>query len=94
MPKPIPKKPTASKAGSVAVPPNFEIEVYRDNLWTVTNGGELFMPGSSPPAKQDLSYGQYWDVRQCGDAGGPPANKVREWDVLVIHANVVCVRCV
>ena len=73
--KPVPKD--GSKAPSL---PNFDIETYTSRLWTVSKDGELSMPLSSPPAGKCETYGPFWDVRSCGDHGGPPASKVRECD--------------
>ena len=55
----------------------FAFEVYKNRLWTVTNAGELYMPTAIPAAGTDECFGPFWDVRQCGDRGGPPAAKVR-----------------
>ena len=72
------KKATGSKASvsqSVASP---ECEVYAARLWTVTPGGALLMPVSSPPAGKDENLGAFWEVVHCGDRGGKPANSVRD----------------
>jgi len=55
-----------------------EIELYHARLWTVSKEGELTMPLTSPPAGQCEAYGPFWEVRPCGDHGGPPAGKVRD----------------
>ena len=66
--------PVASSSSSL---PTYDIEVYTTRLWTVSKEGELMMPVASPPAGKDETYGPFWDVRPCGDRGGPPASKVR-----------------
>ena len=66
--------PVASSSSSL---PTYDIEVYTTKLWTVTKEGDLMMPVASPPASHEESFGPFWDVRACGDHGGPPASKVR-----------------
>ena len=65
------QKKAASLAASQLKPtPEYSIEVYSHRLWTVTQGGEVMMPVSSPPSGKDECFGQYWDVKACGDRGG------------------------
>ena len=76
MPKKTPKA-TSVAASAPERLPDLETERYPNPKWTVTREGELVMAMADPPANQDESYGPYWDVRKCGDNGGPPSNKVR-----------------
>ena len=72
------KKATGSKASSSQSDATLECEVYASRLWTVTPGGALLMPISSPPAGKDENLGAFWEVVHCGDRGGKPANSVRD----------------
>ena len=79
----VPKKTKVAApppASSLVPQPNLDIEVYTTRLWTVSKDGELTMPVAEPPSGTDECFGPFWDVRPCGDRGGPPANKVRECD--------------
>ena len=72
------KKGTGSKASVSQSDATPECEVYASRLWTVTPGGALLMPISSPPAGKDENLGAFWEVVHCGDRGGKPANQVRD----------------
>ena len=72
------KKAVPPPASSLVPQANLDIEMYTTRLWTVSKNGELTMPLATPPEGTDECYGPFWDVRSCGDHGGPPAGKVRD----------------
>ena len=74
------QKAAASAASQLKSTPTLPIEVYSHRLWTVTQAGMVMMPVSTPPDAQDECFGSYWDVKPCGDRGGPPANQVRKYE--------------
>ena len=92
---PVTKRKAPPKDSSVAPSrADIDIEVFTSRLWTVSKDNEFSMSLASPPEGKCECYGPFWDVRACGDHGGPPANKVRECDEWMTHSYIACVRCV